>query len=109
MPYKTAVALTLALALLIGWGTLSPPGPPGPPMPYMDKVLHAAAFAVLVLPLTWVRARSALWLAPLALAYGGGIELIQPSFGRTAEWADLLADGIGIALGCLPGLIRARA
>ena len=33
----------------------------------------------------------------------------QRALARAAEWADLLADGIGIALGCLPGLIRARA
>ena len=108
MTRPVAIALTLAVALAIGWGTLSPPGPPGPPVPYLDKILHATAFAALVLPLTWLRARTALWLAPLALIYGGAIELVQPGFGRSAEWGDLLADGLGIVIGCLPGMWRAR-
>ncbi len=41
-------------------------------------------------------------LAPALLAYGGFIEVAQ-SFAppRQADWADLLADGVGIALGLL--------
>ena len=100
--------LTLLVALGIGWGTLNPPGPPGPPLPLTDKQLHALAFALLVLPLGWADIRHAVWLAPLALAYGGAIELVQPFVGRGAEWGDLLADGIGIGLGLAPGALRAR-
>lgn len=106
--WKFVVVLTLAIAGGIAWATLSPPGPPGPPVPYVDKVGHAVAFAVLIAPMAWQRPRALLWGVPLALLYGGVIELIQPSFGRTAEWADFWAEGIGVALGCLPGLFRAR-
>ncbi len=36
------------------------------------------------------------------LAYGGAIELIQSQLPpREGDWADLLADGIGIGLGLL--------
>lgn len=108
MTHPYTLVLTLFVALLIAWGTLSPPGAPGPALPLTDKQIHALAFALLVLPLGWVRPRAALWLGPLALAYGGAIELIQPSVGRSAEWGDLLADAIGIALGLLPGQLRAR-
>ncbi len=108
MTHPYTLVLTLFVALLIGWGTLSPPGAPGPALPLTDKQIHALAFALLVLPLGWVRPRAALWLGPLALAYGGAIELIQPSVGRSAEWGDFLADAIGIALGLLPGQLRAR-
>jgi len=102
------IGLTLVIAGLIAWGTLRPPGPPGPPVPYLDKTAHATAFAALVAPMAWHRPRALVWGVPLALVYGGVIELIQPSFGRSAEWADFWADGIGVALGCLPGLLRAR-
>ncbi len=103
-----ALVLTAAIALMIGWGTLTPPGAAGPALPLSDKQLHALGFGLLVLPLSLVRPATIRWLAPLALAYGGAIELIQPAVGRSAEWADFLADGIGIALGVTPGLIRAR-
>ena len=103
-----ALVLTAAIALLIGWGTLSPPGGPGPALPLTDKQLHALGFGMLVLPLSLTRPAAIRWLAPLALAYGGAIELIQPAVGRSAEWGDFLADGVGIAIGIIPGLIRAR-
>jgi VanZ family protein len=70
--------------------------------------MHALAFALLVLPLGWADIRSTLWLAPLALAYGGAIEVLQPFVGRGAEWGDLLADAAGIGIGLLPGALRAR-
>jgi VanZ family protein len=37
------------------------------------------------------------------ISYGGTIELIQPFFGRQAEWADLVADGVGAVLGGAAG------
>lgn len=106
---KTTLALVLtgAVAAVIGWGTLSPPGP-GTPLPLTDKQLHFLAFAALALPLGWVRPRWVLWLIPTALAYGAMIELIQPSVGRTGDWGDLLADGLGILVGVIPGQLRHR-
>jgi VanZ family protein len=101
--------LTLCIALGIAWGTLTPMPPPTAPPDGTDKIQHFAAFALLVLPLGWVDIRNALWLAPLALLYGGAIEIIQPLVGRGAEWGDLLADALGIAAGLLPGCLRARS
>lgn len=108
MTQRIAAILTLVIALGIGWGTLSPPNDAGMPLPLTDKQIHALAFFLLVLPLSLARPAAILWLAPAALAFGGAIELIQPAVGRSAEWGDLLADGIGIVLGIVPGLIRAR-
>ena len=102
-----AQALTCAIAVAIGWGTLSPPGS-GTPLPLTDKQLHFLAFAALALPLGWVRPRWALWLIPVALAFGAAIELIQPFVGRSGEWGDLMADGLGILAGVLPGQLRHR-
>ncbi|MEX0339302.1 MAG: VanZ family protein [Arenibacterium sp.] len=94
---KLALSLTLLMAVLIAIGTLWPSsGPSGPPG--HDKVLHAAVFAALVLPVAlWAR-RHLTWLVPAALAYGAFIELVQPFVGRGAEWMDLVADAIGVAL-----------
>jgi len=103
-----AVLLTLAIALGIAWGTLTPPGDAGSPLPLTDKQIHALAFCLLVLPGALLRPGAIVWLAPCALGFGAAIELIQPAVGRSAEWGDLLADAIGIAAGIVPGLIRAR-
>ena len=105
---RIALALTLMIAALILWGTLSPPGPPGPGLPLSDKQMHALAFALLVLPLGWQNIRHTVWLFPEALALGGAIELVQPMVGRGAEWADFLADALGIATGLAPGWLRRR-
>jgi VanZ family protein len=43
-----------------------------------------------------------IWIT--AVAFGGLIEIVQPYVGRGAEWADLVADGLGAALGVSLGL-----
>lgn len=101
-----ASVLTALAAMLIAFGTLSPPGSGDSPLPLTDKQLHALAFAILVLPLGWVRPGWAPAIAAAALAFGGAIELIQPMVGRSAEWADFVADGLGCLLGLAPGQVR---
>lgn len=108
-PLLPASLLTAVIACVIVYGTLSPPGPPGPPLLLTDKQMHALAFFGLVLPLGWVRPRWALRIGLAALAFGGVIELVQPSVGRSAEWADLWADGLGVVIGLLPGQLRRGA
>lgn len=105
---NSAGLLTLVVAVAIAAGTLALPGAPSQSATHLDKLIHTLAFALLVLPLTWKNLWHAVWLVPVSLAYGGGIELIQPHVGRSAEWADFLADGIGVAAGLIPGVIRAR-
>lgn len=101
MPMVLGSAMTLMLALIIGMLTLTPltvSGPPG-----SDKVYHTLAFASLAFPLPLIRPKMALWVVGAVLAYGGSIELIQPFFGRHAEWSDLLADGLGAVFGAGAG------
>ena len=66
-----------------------------------DKVLHAATFAVLALWYTGQYAKGSYWWLALGLiGYGGFIEVCQSmTTYRTAEWGDLVADGIGIVTG----------
>ena len=93
----------LVLVVVIGWLALSPKPPPGVDLGW-DKLNHACAFAALAaaacFSLRFERARPAALLA--LLVYGGLIEIAQTYVpGRNGEWADLLADAVGIAIGAL--------
>lgn len=102
---RLALALTLLLAVAIAVATLVPNDGRSPPFPYLDKIQHFVAFGLLVLPLaTVLRGRAAVAVVvALAVAYGGAIELIQPRFGRGAEWFDFWADLAGALAGAALG------
>jgi VanZ family protein len=102
---RLAIALTLVIALAIGFGTLAPDTGSAPRVPHLDKLLHFLAFLGLVLPLATVlpRRSAVIGTVVLAVAYGGAIELIQPRFGRGAEWLDFWADLAGAAAGAALG------
>ena len=104
-----ARVLTAVLALGILVATLWPSHAPPVPFTLRDKVLHLLAFAALILPMAVTEPRRALWLAPLCIAFGAAIEVIQPAFGRGAEWLDLLADALGVGLGLALGWLLHKA
>jgi VanZ family protein len=101
------VALALLL-VVINWLALTP-APPRQMDLGWDKLNHLSAFATLAVVAVLGRCGAFWRIAVALLAYGGLIEILQ-SFtpNRDAEWADLLADGVGIALGLLlvAGLFR---
>ena len=70
-----------------------------PVFDWWDKAQHALVFAVLS-GWAWLAWPAAGWRVALAmLAYGAGLELAQWAVGwRFAEWADLAADAVGVAL-----------
>jgi VanZ family protein len=82
----------------------SQPQLPEPPLAFegIDKVLHAATYAVLAMLLRAGAgtAKGAWWWAVVAAVYGATDELHQ-SFvpGRSADLLDLLADTAGSCLG----------
>ncbi|MGY9046050.1 MAG: VanZ family protein, partial [Rhodobacterales bacterium] len=59
-------------------------------------------------PLPIIRPSMALPVILCVVGYGGLIEVIQPIFGRTADFADLLADAAGAATGVISGLLFRR-
>ena len=102
IPLTLIVTLTLSVAML--WPMdQPPPAPEG-----SDKLVHFIAFAALAFP----RARTGrIGLLPVfigASAFGGAIELIQPSFNRSADVNDWVADVIGVVLGIGCGLLYRR-
>lgn len=77
-----------------------------------DKVLHGGAYTVLALLLCYELYRQrfvftektmALWGIVYPIVYGGLIEILQANFfpPRQGEWADWLADIIGVVIGFL--------
>jgi VanZ family protein len=95
-------ALLALLLIAITYLALVPDPPRGVSTGW-DKSNHALAFASLAFTCVWAfwpRPRQWLWLAAALLAYGGAIEIAQSYLPpRTGDWFDLLADGVGIAIG----------
>jgi VanZ family protein len=79
-----------------------------PEAPGSDKLHHIIGFFALCLPLALSQTIKMWKLAAWTLAFGGAIELMQPYINRSGEWADVLADGIGIALAIGLGLARMK-
>ncbi|MCC5970117.1 MAG: hypothetical protein JJU15_09215 [Pararhodobacter sp.] len=100
------VAATILLGIVIAFLTLAPVSSEG--VPGSDKLHHVLAFAALAFPIPFARPRLAIPVALGVIAYGGVIELIQPYFGRQAEWADFLADIFGAVLGAAAGMQTGR-
>ncbi len=102
------VYLTIAIAIVITVAMLwpleaLPPGPQG-----SDKFVHLIAFAALSFPL----ARNDMFgLIPVLVggsAFGAIIELIQPTFNRSAELSDWIADTLGVLVGIGIGFLYRR-
>lgn len=94
--------LLLVLVVAVGWLALQP-RPPASMNLGWDKLNHGAAFAALAFSAWLGHAASTRrrGLALLALwIYGGLIEVAQTWLPpRQGDWADLLADTVGLALG----------
>lgn len=96
-----------ALVLLVTWLCLRPSAGGDQWFPYADKVQHAAAFLGLGGLLLALFERRHYAVACIALlVFGGAIEVAQylMPYGRSAEWADLAADGLGVMLAALVSL-----
>ena len=98
------IIMTLTLTIAMLWPLdQPPPAPEG-----SDKLVHFIAFAALAFPLAYT---GRFGLPPVfigASVYGGAIELIQPSFNRSADVNDWIADIVGVVLGIGCGLLYRR-
>ncbi len=96
--------LLLLLLIVVTWLALTPEPPRDADLGW-DKANHLAAFGSLAFSSVWAlwqRPRQWLWLVLALLAYGIGIEIAQSFLPpREADWHDVVADSLGIALGLL--------
>ena len=100
--FTIAVTLTLTVAML--WPLEAPPPAPEG----SDKLVHFVAFAALAFPLARTGRIGLLPVFVGASAFGGAIELMQPSFNRSADINDWIADIVGVLLGISCGLLYRR-
>ena len=99
IPLTIIVTFTLTVAML--WPLEAPPPAPEG----SDKLVHFIAFAALAFPLARTGRFGLMPVFIGASAYGGIIELIQPSFNRSADVNDWVADVVGVVLGVGCGLL----
>ena len=102
IPLTIIVTLTLTVAML--WPLEAPPPAPEG----SDKIVHLLAFAALSFPLARTGRFGLLPVFIGASAFGGMIELIQPSFNRSADMSDWIADILGVVAGIVCGLMYRR-
>lgn len=101
--------LAFGVALVaVAWTSLLPPDDLPPDMGISDKVVHALAYTALgaLAVLSSIR-----WPVAIALvvAFGLLLEILQGLSGyRSFEWADLLADAVGAAVGALLTVVVTR-
>ena len=98
------IPLTLIVTAVLTVAMLWPIHQPPPAPDGSDKVVHLIAFAALAFPLARTGRIGLIPVFVGASVFGGLIEVIQPSFGRSADMQDWIADiagvGLGILLGC---------
>jgi VanZ family protein len=97
IPLTAFVATTLSVAML--WPLEAPPPAPEGG----DKFLHFIAFLALAFPLARTGRIGLVSVFIGASAFGGIIELIQPTFNRSADIDDWVADTTGVAIGIVCG------
>ena len=98
------IPLTLILTVVLTVAMLLPINQPPPAPSGSDKVVHLIAFAALAFPLARTGRVGLIPVLIGASAFGGLIEFIQPSFGRSADMQDWIADIVGAALGIMLAL-----
>ena len=98
------IIVTLALSVAMLWPLEAPPPAPEG----SDKLVHFVAFATLAFPLARTGRFGLLPVFVGASAFGGAIELMQPSFNRSADINDWIADIVGVLLGISCGLLYRR-
>ena len=95
----------LALLLVVITYLALIPAPPKAITTGWDKSNHALAFASLAFSSVWAvwqQPRQWGWLVAALVGYGIGIEIAQSFLPpREADWHDVVADSVGIALGLI--------
>jgi VanZ family protein len=101
------IPLTLIVTIVLTVAMLWPINQPPPAPNSIDKLVHLIAFAALAFPLARTGRFGFIPVFVGASTFGGIIEVLQPSFGRSADVHDWFADIAGVGLGiCFALLYR---
>lgn len=100
---RTAVVLTVILALIVAVATLTP-SHSMPSAPGSDKLHHFLAFGAIAFPPAFARPRLFVWIVLAVSAYGAAIEIIQPHVGRHGDAMDAIANAVGAIFGASLGV-----
>ncbi len=104
-PPATVVRTALARGAVLE--TVLPAAPPPAPEG-ADKLVHLVAFVALAFPLARTGRFGLIPVLIGASAFGAIIELIQPTFNRSADLNDWVADTLGVLIGIGLGLAYRR-
>ena len=102
------IPLTLAVTTVLTVSMLWPISQPPPAPDGTDKLVHLIAFTALAFPLARTGRFGLIPVFVGATAFGGIIEIIRPSFGRSADIQDWVADIAGVAFGIALALLYRR-
>ena len=102
------IPLTLIVMAILTVNMLWPINQPPSVPDGSDKVVYLIVFAVLAFPLARTGRIGLIPVFVGASAFGGIIEVLQPSFGRSADMQDWIADIAGVALGIVLALLYRR-
>ncbi|WP_460098361.1 VanZ family protein [Qipengyuania sp. 483] len=106
MKSETLIRIGFLALLAVIFVMANMPGNDAPSVFSYDKLNHMLAFFVLSVGATiaWPRANPLVAVALLSI-YGGAIELSQwvMNLGRQADWRDIAANSVAIALGMITG------
>jgi len=93
------IPLTLIVTTFLTVAMLWPINQPSQAPDGTDKLVHLIAFAALAFPLARTGRIGLIPVFVGASVFGGIIEVLQPSFGRSADTQDWIADIAGVGLG----------
>lgn len=96
--------LTCLILLIITIGSLYPMEQL-PSLPGNDKTRHLIGYCALMLPVAIRQPKHWLGYAILFIIWSGVIELIQPYVNRYGEWADMLANSVGVLIAIILGIL----
>jgi VanZ family protein len=102
------IHLTLTITAVLTVAMLWPTNQPPPAPDGTDKLVHLIAFSALAFPLARTGRYGLVAVFVGASVFGGLIEIIQPSFGRSADMQDWIADIAGVGLGIVLALVYRR-
>ena len=102
------IPLTVAATTVVTTAMLWPLEAPPPAPEGADKLVHFIAFTALAFPLARTGRLGLLPIFIGASAFGATIELIQPTFNRSADLNDWVADTLGALIGIGLGLAYRR-